>query len=52
MRNRLVHECFAIRQDVVWQTAIEAVQPLIDRLNDLLPRDEEVTDAEEPVSDD
>ena len=52
MRNRLVHEYFAIRLDVVWQTAIEDVPPLIDWLNNLLPRDEEVTDVEEPASDD
>lgn len=52
MRNRLVHEYFAIRLDVVWQTAMEDIPPLIDRLNDILPSEADAQSAEEPASDD
>mgnify|MGYP003604478713 CR=1 FL=1 len=52
MRNRLVHEYFAIRLDVVWQTAMEDIPPLIDRLNDTLPGEADAPSAEEPAGDD
>ena len=52
MRNRLVHEYFAIRLDVVWQTAIEDIPPLIDQLSDILPGEADAPSAEDPASDD
>jgi uncharacterized protein with HEPN domain len=51
MRNRLVHEYFAIRLDVVWQTATEDIPPLIVRLNEILPSEADAQRAEEPESD-
>jgi hypothetical protein len=51
MRNRLVHEYFAIRLDVVWQTATEDIPPLIDRLNEILPSEADAQRAEDPESD-
>lgn len=52
MRNRLVHEYFAIRLDVVWQTVVEDIPPLIDRLNDILPGEANAQSAGESASDD
>jgi uncharacterized protein with HEPN domain len=40
MRNRLVHEYFAIRLDVVWQTIQEDIASLITQLETLIPPDE------------
>ncbi len=39
MRNRLVHEYFAIRLDVVWQTIQEDIPDLIDQIEPLIPPD-------------
>lgn len=52
MRNRLVHEYFAIRLDVVWQTVVEDIPPLIDRLDDILPGEANAQNAGESASDD
>jgi uncharacterized protein with HEPN domain len=41
MRNRLVHEYFAIRLEVVWKTIREDVPPLITYLTPLIPKDED-----------
>ena len=37
LRNRLVHEYFQIRVDVVWQTIQEHIEPLITQLEPLVP---------------
>jgi len=39
MRNRLVHEYFDIRLDVVWQTAQEDIPNLIKQVEPLIPPD-------------
>ena len=41
MRNRLIHGYFAIRLDVVWQTAQDDIPVLIQQLESLVPSDEE-----------
>ena len=41
MRNRLIHEYFAIRPDVVWQTVQDDIPPLIQQLELLVPPDGE-----------
>jgi uncharacterized protein with HEPN domain len=41
MRNRLIHGYFAIRLDVVWKTVQDDVQPLIARLETLIPPEED-----------
>jgi uncharacterized protein with HEPN domain len=41
MRNRLVHEYFAIRLDVVWQTIQEDIAALIAQLDALIPPDDD-----------
>jgi uncharacterized protein with HEPN domain len=38
-RHRVVHEYFAVDYDIVWQIAKFELQPLIDRLEPLLPPD-------------
>ena len=48
MRNRLVHEYFAIRLDVVWQTACDDIPVLIDQLTSLLPGEDDVSPENEP----
>ncbi len=40
MRNRLVHEYFDIRLDVVWQTVHEDLPGLIAQIEPLFPPDE------------
>lgn len=47
MRNRLVHEYFAIRLDVVWQTASDDIPPLIDQLDSLIPHEEDAFTGED-----
>jgi uncharacterized protein with HEPN domain len=44
MRNRLVHEYFAIRLDVVWQTVQEDIPPLLYALERAVPPEEEFDD--------
>jgi uncharacterized protein with HEPN domain len=41
MRNRLVHEYFDIRLDVVWQTIQEDIPDLIKQIEPLVPPDED-----------
>jgi uncharacterized protein with HEPN domain len=41
MRNRLIHEYFAVSLAIVWQTAQEDIQPLIEQLEPLIPPEEE-----------
>lgn len=36
MRNRIVHEYFAIDTEVVWQTAVNSLPPLIEQLKQIL----------------
>lgn len=36
MRNRIVHEYFAIDTEVVWQTATTSLPPLIEQLKQIL----------------
>lgn len=40
MRNRLIHEYFDIRLDVVWDTIHEDIPPLIEQLEGLVPPEE------------
>ena len=44
MRNRLIHEYFAIRLDVVWQTVQEDIPPLLHALERAVPPEEEFDD--------
>jgi uncharacterized protein with HEPN domain len=44
MRNRLIHEYFAIRLDVVWQTVQEDIPPLLHALERAVPPEEEFED--------
>ncbi|MEZ4770430.1 MAG: hypothetical protein R2844_18635 [Caldilineales bacterium] len=37
----LVHEYFAVRLDVVWQTAIEDIPPVIQQLTCVVPDEED-----------
>lgn len=37
MRHRLVHDYRNVRLDIVWQTATDDMQPLIDTLEPLIP---------------
>ncbi len=37
MRHRLVHEYFDIRLDVVWETAVEHIPPLVAALERIIP---------------
>ncbi len=37
MRNRIIHEYFDIRLDVVWKTAAENIPPLIAALERIIP---------------
>ena len=39
MRNRLVHEYFAVSIDIVWQTAQEDIPTLIETLERLVPQE-------------
>ena len=39
MRNRLVHEYFAVSIDIVWQTAQEDIPTLIETLEQLVQHD-------------
>lgn len=39
MRNRLVHEYFAIRLDIVWKTTQSDIAPLITQLEQYVPPD-------------
>lgn len=47
MRNRLVHEYFAIRLDVVWKAIQEDIPPLIAQLEPLIPPDEPPHEVDE-----
>lgn len=47
MRNRLVHEYFAIRLDVVWQTILDDISPLVDQLSAVFARKEDATSGGE-----
>ncbi|HVT90314.1 MAG TPA: HepT-like ribonuclease domain-containing protein [Tepidisphaeraceae bacterium] len=37
-RHRVVHEYFAVDYDIVWRIATEELQPLIEKLEPLLPQ--------------
>lgn len=41
MRNRLVHQYFSIRLDVVWETVHQSIPALIAQLEPLVPGDNE-----------
>ena len=41
MRNRLVHQYFSIRLDVVWETVHQSVPSLIAQLEPLVPREDD-----------
>ncbi len=47
MRNRLVHEYFAIRLDVVWQTTQNDIPPVIEELTRVVPADSDGEEANE-----
>jgi uncharacterized protein with HEPN domain len=42
MRNRIVHEYFRIDLDVVWRVVQEDLQDLIDKLEPLVPGEDEL----------
>ena len=50
MRNRLVHEYFAIRLDVVWQTTQDDIPPVIEELTRVVPADGDGEEANEDHS--
>ena len=50
MRNRLVHEYFAIRLDVVWQTTQNDIPPVIEELTRVVPADGDGEEANEDHS--
>ena len=50
MRNRLVHEYFAIRLDVVWQTTQDDIPPVIKELTRVVPADDDGEEANEDHS--
>ena len=37
MRNRLVHEYFRVRLDVVWDVVVDEIPPLIEQLRAIVP---------------
>lgn len=41
MRNRLIHEYFAIRYELVWQTIQNDLAPLITEIEKILPKEDE-----------
>ena len=41
MRNRFVHDCFAIQRDILWQTVQVNLPPLIAQLEPLVPPEPE-----------
>lgn len=43
MRNRIVHEYFAIDTEIVWQTATASLPPLIEQLRQILAEDKPTT---------
>ncbi len=45
MRNRIVHEYFNIRLEVVWQTVIESIPPLATELERLVPPEDDSGDG-------
>ncbi|MEO1289706.1 MAG: DUF86 domain-containing protein [Chloroflexota bacterium] len=46
MRNRVIHEYFAIRLDIVWLAVTDDIPTLIDKLRDLIPSESEIDDEE------
>lgn len=49
MRNRLIHEYFDIRLEVVWDAAHNDIPPLVHQLEQLVPSDEEDESSEDPA---
>ena len=43
MRHRLVHDYLRVRADVVWQTAIEDMPPLVAILDAIVPQEHETS---------
>jgi uncharacterized protein with HEPN domain len=41
LRNRLVHEYFAIRLDVLWDTIQSDIPPLMEQLEQIVPPENE-----------
>ena len=41
MRNRVIHEYFAIDLDITWDTISESIPEIIEQLEDIAPDDEE-----------
>ncbi len=41
MRNRLIHAYFDINSNILWKTVTEELQPLVDELEQVLPRGSE-----------
>jgi uncharacterized protein with HEPN domain len=40
MRNKVIHDYLAVDRDIVWDTATGDLPPLIDKLEEILTRDE------------
>lgn len=40
LRNRLIHEYFRVKLDVVWKVVTTEVSPLIEQLQAIVPREE------------